>query len=449
MGNIFTEIWEMEDLRKRVLFTLGMLGVYRMGIFVPAPGIDRVALGKFLHTQEQGSMFGLYDMFTGGALEQYSVFVLGIMPYISASIMMQLLTVMVPSLERVQKEGQQGRNRIVQYTRYLTLVIAGVQGFLMASGLEHMRVNNDTIVISPGLGFRIMTMLTVMAGSCFIMWLGEQISDRGVGNGSSILITAGIMARVPASVANFYTLVVDFQEINLLQAAILLMLGFAVVAAIVFVERGQRRIPIQYAKRVVGRQAYAGQNTHLPLKVNTSGVVPPIFASSLLTFPATISTLTSNSLLDWLSAAFHPGRWLYNLAFFGLILFFSFFYTAVTFNPVDVAENLKKQGGYIPRIRPGNETAEYLDRLLTRLTVAGATYLSAVCILPNLMQTQFHVPITFGGTGVIILTGVTLDTVAQIEAHLMTKHYDGVVGPKGTRVRNRRGLLTGGRGPAV
>lgn len=449
MGNIFTEIWEMEDLRKRVLFTLGMLGVYRMGIFVPAPGIDRVALGKFLHTQEQGSMFGLYDMFTGGALEQYSVFVLGIMPYISASIMMQLLTVMVPSLERVQKEGQQGRNRIVQYTRYLTLVIAGVQGFLMASGLEHMRVNNDTIVITPGLGFRIMTMLTVMAGSCFIMWLGEQISDRGVGNGSSILITAGIMARVPHSVANFYTLVVDFQEINLLQAAILLLLGFAVVVGIVFVERGQRRIPIQYAKRVVGRQAYAGQNTHLPLKVNTSGVVPPIFASSLLTFPATISTLTSNSLLDWLSSAFHPGRWLYNLAFFGLILFFSFFYTAVTFNPVDVAENLKKQGGYIPRIRPGNETAEYLDRLLTRLTVAGATYLSAVCILPNLMQTQFHVPITYGGTGVIILTGVTLDTVAQIEAHLMTKHYDGVVGPKGTRVRNRRGLLTGGRGPAV
>jgi preprotein translocase subunit SecY len=450
MGNIFTDIWEMEDLRKRVLFTLGMLGVYRMGIFVPAPGIDRVALGKFLHTQEQGSMFGLYDMFTGGALEQYSVFVLGIMPYISASIMMQLLTVMVPSLERVQKEGQQGRNKIVQYTRYLTLLIAGVQGFLMATGLEQMRINNDSIVIGGGgLGFRIMTMLTVMAGSCFIMWLGEQISDRGIGNGSSIIITSGIMARVPASVANFYTLVVEFEQINLLQATLLILLGFAVVTAIVFVERGQRRIPIQYAKRVVGRQAYAGQNTHLPLKLNTSGVVPPIFASSLLTFPATISTFTSNTLLDWLSAAFHPGRWLFNLAFFALILFFSFFYTAVTFNPVDVAENLKKQGGYIPRIRPGNETAEYLDRLLTRLTVAGATYLSAVCILPSLMESQFHVPIAYGGTGLIILCGVTLDTVAQIEAHLMTKHYDGVIGPKGTRVRNRRGLLTGGRGPAV
>jgi preprotein translocase subunit SecY len=440
--NIFAQIWQMEDLRKRVLFTLGMLGIYRLGIFVPAPGIDRVVLGQFFQQQEGNTLFGLYDMFTGGALEQFSVFTLGIMPYITASIIMQLLTVMVPALERIQKEGQTGRNRITQYTRYLTIVIACVQGSAMAAGLETMRVGAQSVVIEPGWGFRMMTVLTVTAGSCFIMWLGEQISERGIGNGSSIIISTGILARVPASAANLLTLV-NLGELNLMWATLLLCAMFLVICGIVFIERGQRRIPIQYAKRVLGRRVYEGQTTHLPLKINTSGVVPPIFASSLLMLPATVSTFANNAFLEWVVGAFYPGRWLYNLSFAGLIIFFSFFYTAVTFNPVDVAENLKKQGGYIPRIRPGNETAEYLDRLLTRLTSGGAIYLSAICILPTLFVTQLNVPFQFGGTGLLILVGVTLDTVAQIEAHLMTRHYDGLVGPKGQRVKGRRRLLMG------
>jgi len=451
VGNIFTDIWQMEDLRKRVLFTLGCIGVYRLGVFVPAPGIDRIVLGQFFEQQKNGgggSLFGLYDMFTGGALQQYSVFFLGIMPYITASIIMQLLTVMVPALERIQKEGQTGKNTITQYTRYLCIVISVVQGYTMAQGLEHMRVGNASVVLEPGISYELMTVLTVTAGSCFIMWLGEQISDRGIGNGSSILITSGIMARLPPAAANLVQLIL-LGEFNLLQASLMLIGMFGVICAIVFLERGQRRIPIQYAKRVLGRRVYEGQTTHLPLKINTSGVVPPIFASSLLMLPGTLSTFTQNGFLDWVSSAFHPGRWLYNLCYLGLILFFSFFYTAVTFNPVDVAENLKKQGGYIPRIRPGTETAEYIDRLLTRLTSAGAVYLSAICILPSVLVNDARLPFQFGGTGLLILVGVTLDTVAQVEAHLMTRHYDGLVGPKGQRVKGRRRLLSAGRGPQL
>jgi preprotein translocase subunit SecY len=443
VANIFTEIWEMEDLRKRVLFTLGIIGIYRLGIFIPAPGIDREVLSDFFEQQRQGggNLFGLYDMFTGGALQQFSVFTLGIMPYITSSIIMQLLTVMVPALERIQKEGQTGRNKIIQYTRYLTICISIVQGTGMAIGMEQMRMGTSSVVIHPGLGFKILTVITLTAGSCFIMWLGEQISERGVGNGSSILITGGIMARLPASAANMIQLI-NLGEINLLQASLMLCGMFVVIMAIVYVERGQRRIPIQYAKRVLGRRVYEGQTTHLPLKLNTSGVVPPIFASSLLMFPATLSTFSKYAFLDWLSSAFQPGRWLYNVTYLGLIVFFAFFYTAVTFNPVDVAENLKKQGGYIPRIRPGNETAEYIDRLLSRLTTGGALYLGAIAILPTILVRDFHMPFQFGGTGLLILVGVTLDTVAQIEAHLMTRHYDGLVGPKGSRVKGRRRLVT-------
>jgi preprotein translocase subunit SecY len=448
LGNIFTDIWQMEDLRKRVLFTLGMLGVYRLGVFIPAPGIDREVLGQFFSSQQSNNLFGLYDMFTGGALQQFSVFVLGIMPYITASIIMQLLTQMVPALERIQKEGQTGKNTITQYTRYLTIVISVVQGLFMAQGLELMRVGNQTVVIEPGIGFKVMTVLTVTAGSCFIMWLGEQITERGIGNGSSVLITSGIIGRLPASAANLVSLI-SLGELNLLQVSILLMGMFAVICAIVYIERGQRRIPIQYAKRVLGRRVYEGQTTHLPLKINTSGVVPPIFASSLLMLPSTAATFSHNALFDFLSNAIHPGRWLYNICYLSLMIFFSFFYTAVTFSPVDVAENLKKQGGYIPRIRPGKETAEYIDRLLTRLTSAGAIYLSAVCILPSVLVNDAHLPFQFGGTGLLILVGVTLDTVAQAEAHLMTRHYDGLVGPKGTRVKGRRRLLTASRGAQI
>lgn len=439
--NFISEIWEMEDLRKRVLFTLGIVGVYRLGVFVPAPGIDREALGKFFDQQSQNNLFGLYDMFTGGALQQFSIFVLGIMPYITASIIMQLMTQMVPALERIQKEGQTGRNRIVQYTRYFTIAVACIQGFAMARGLEVMRVGQSSVVIEPGLSFELIVVLTVTAGSCFVMWLGEQISERGIGNGSSILVTGGIMARMPDGAMRLFQLV-QLGELKLLDASLILASMFAVVAGIVFIERGQRRIPIQYAKRVLGRRVYEGQSSHLPLKLNNAGVVPPIFASTLLMIPATLGSFTNNALLDWVGSAFYPGRWLHNLTYAALIVFFSFFYTAVTFSPVDVAENLKKQGGYIPRIRPGSETAEYIDRLLTRLTSAGAVYLAAICILPTIIGVYLKVPFSFGGTGLLILVGVTLDTVAQIESHLMTRHYDGTAGPKGLRVKGRRRLLT-------
>jgi len=433
--NIFARIWEMEDLRKRVLFTLGMLGIYRLGIFIPAPGIDRVGLGQWFNNQGN-TLFGLYDMFSGGALSQFSVFVLGIMPYITASIIMQLMVTMVPTLERIKKEGQQGQNRINQYTRYLTIAIAITQSFAMSVGMEQMRVGTYDVVINPGWNFRIMTVLTMTAGACFVMWLGEQMTERGVGNGASIIITAGIIAGLPAGTANLFQLI-QLGELNLLQAVMLLVFMFVVIAGIVFIERGQRRVPIQYAKRVLGRQVYEGQSTHLPLKVNTAGVIPPIFASSLLMFPGTIQSFANNAVLDWITAAFFPGRWLYNLTYAILIVFFAFFYTSVTFNPVDVAENLKKQGGYVSGMRPGKETAEYIDWLLTRLTTGGSVYLAAVCILPTLLVTRFNVPFYFGGTGLLILVGVALQTVQEIEAHLMTRHYDGLSG----------GPDEGGQGP--
>lgn len=449
MSNIFTDIWQMEDLRKRVLFTLAMLGVFRLGIFVPAPGIDGELLREWLNSQ-QNTLFGLYNMFAGGALQQFSVFVLGIMPYITASIIMQVLTHAVPALERIQKEGQQGRNRITQYTRYLTIAIALFQSFSMATGMETMRVGTSLVVIDPGWGFRALTMLTMTAGSCFVMWLGEQMTDRGVGNGASIIITAGIIAGLPSGALSLYELV-RLGEMRLIEAVLLLVFMFVVLMAIVFIERGQRRIPIQYAKRILGRRVYEGQTTHLPLKVNTAGVIPPIFASSVLMIPGTIGTFWEGSFVRWFVASLAPGSWLYNLVFIGLIVFFAFYYTAVTFNPVDVAENLKKQGGYIPRIRPGSETAEYIDRLLTRLTAGGAVYLAVISVLPTLLYTEFNLPFYFGGTGLLIVVGVSLDTVAQIEAHLMTRHYDGVVGPKGTRVKGRRRRLgdTGASGRSL
>ncbi len=445
MANIFGQIWQMEDLRKRVLFTLGLLGVYRMGIFVPTPGIDRTQLKQWLDQQQSG-MLGLYNMFTGGAFEQFSIFTLGIMPYISSSIIMQLLTQMVPQLERIQKEGQQGKNRITQYTRYLTIVIAVFQGLSMAFLVEQMRLGSSTIVIEPGWPFRIMTILTVTAGSCFVMWLGEQISERGIGNGSSIIIATGILANVPRQGFNLARLV-QGGEMTLLAATLLLAGMFVVISSIVFMERGQRRIPIQYAKRVLGRRVYEGQTAHLPLKINNAGVVPPIFASTLIMgVQFLIGKTGNNAVSGWLTNALHQGYWLYNLVFAGMIVFFSFFYTAVTFNPVDVAENLKKQGGYIPRIRPGSETAEYINRLLQRLTTAGSVYLAALCIMPPVLSAAAKTPFQFGGTGLLILVGVSLDTVAQIEAHLMTRHYDGLVGPKGGKIKGRRRLMTAGGG---
>ena len=439
MTKVIANIFKIPDLRNRVLFTLGLLAIYRMGIFVPAPGVNREALGRFF-SDNSNTLFGLYDMFSGGALEQFSVFVLGIMPYITASIIMQVLKVAVPKLERMSKEGQQGQNKITQYTRYMTIGIAIVQSFGIAVSLESMKAGNgEDVVMNAGMSFKMMTVLTMTAGSCFVMWLGEQITDRGIGNGASLIITCGIIAAMPLGAVRMFQQV-KMGEVNLLYMTLLLGFMFIVVAAIVFIERGQRRIPIQYAKRVVGRRVYGGQSTHLPLKVNTAGVIPPIFASSFLMFPATLGTFFDNAIFDTLSTAFLPGAWLYNLTFVALIIFFAYFYTAITFNPVDVADNLKRHGGYIPKVRPGKDTADEIEWLLTRLTAGGAVYLAAVCILPTLLIANYNVPFYFGGTGLLIIVGVCLQTVAEVEAHLLTRHYDGVMGGDSQRARHRRAL---------
>jgi preprotein translocase subunit SecY len=436
---VIANIFKVPDLRNRILFTLAMLSIYRMGIFVPAPGVNREALGRFF-SDNSNTLFGMYDMFSGGALEQFSVFVLGIMPYITASIIMQVLKVAVPKLERLGKEGQQGQNKITQYTRYMTIVIAIVQSFGIAVSLESMKAGNgEDVVMNAGLSFRMMTVLTMTAGSCFVMWLGEQITDRGIGNGASLIITCGIIAAMPLGALRMFQQV-RMGEVNLLFMTLLLGFMFAVVAAIVFIERGQRRIQIQYAKRVIGRRVYGGQSTHLPLKVNTAGVIPPIFASSFLMFPATLGTFFDNAVFDTLSTAFMPGAWLYNLTFVALIIFFAYFYTAITFNPVDVADNLQRHGGYIPKVRPGKDTADEIEWLLTRLTAGGAVYLAGVCILPTLLISHYNVPFYFGGTGLLIIVGVCLQTVSEVEAHLLTRHYDGVMGGDAQRARHRRAL---------
>ncbi len=442
MTNTLANIFRIPELRNRILFTFSMLAIYRLGIFIPAPGVDRLALGQFFNEQSN-TLFGLYDMFSGGALQQFSVFVLGIMPYISASIIMQLLVVVLPQLERLKKEGQAGQNKITQYTRYLTIGIALVQSFSISVGLEQMRTaGGQDVVINAGMGFRAMTCITMTAGSCFVMWLGEQITDRGIGNGASLIITASIISRLPAAVAQTFSLL-QTGNINLLMMVLLAGFMALVMAAIVFVERAQRRVPIQYAKRVIGQRVYGGQATHLPLKVNISGVIPPIFASAVLMLPATVGSFWSNPILEQISQAFYPGAWLYNITYIGLIVFFAYFYTAMTFNPVDVADNLKKHGGYIPGIRPGKQTADYLDRIITRLTAGGAFYLAAVCLLPSFLITEYGIPFYFGGTSLLIVVAVSLDTVAQIEAHLLTRHYDGLAsgsgGDKG-RARHRRAL---------
>lgn len=431
MTRWISTIWRMPDLRSRVLFTLGMLAVFRLGVHIPAPGVDRKALQDMI-AQNSQSMFGLYNMFSGGALGNFSVFVLGIMPYITASIIVQILSVAIPSLERISKEGQQGKNRITQYTRYATIVIALVQGVLMvAIPLESMTVNNKSVVLEAGWEFRILTAITLTAGSCFVMWIGEQISERGIGNGSSLIITAGIVSRLPGAIENSFVKLQN-DEVNLLQLTVLAFGMIIVIGLIVWIERAQRRIPIEYAKRVVGRKAVSkgAQSSHLPLKINTAGVIPPIFASSVLMAPATVLTFTKAPLVAAVAAALQPGAWLYNYCEVGLIIFFAYFYTAMVFNPVDVADNLKKHGGYIPGIRPGKQTAEYIDHILTRLTGTGALYMAGVCILPIILTRMYGMPFAFGGTGLLIVVNVSLDTVAQIEAQMLTQHYDGISGPQ-------------------
>jgi preprotein translocase subunit SecY len=435
LTNSLANIFRVPELRKRLLFTIGMLGVYRLGVFVSTPGVDRVAMRKVVDSQ--GGLLGLFNLFSGGALEQLSIFALGIMPYVSASIILQLLTVVIPALEKMQKEGEVGRKRITQYTRYGTVILAMIQGIGIATYLESLRDPSGLAVVTmPGWSFRIMTVITLTAGTAFIMWMGEQITERGIGNGISLIIFAGIVARMPDAMFQLYAAYkAPGAGLDELRLVILVAVMVAVVAFIVFVERAQRRIPVQYAKRVVGRRTYGGQSTHLPLKVNTSGVIPPIFASSVLLFPATLASWFP--FLQRLSDVMRPGGWVYNTFYVVLIIFFAYFYTAVTFNPVDVADNLKKYGGYIPGIRPGKKTAEYIDYVLSRITFGGALYLSAVSILPTVLINQFGVPFYFGGTALLIVVGVALDTVQQIEGHLITRHYEGFTGPRGPRIRGR------------
>jgi preprotein translocase subunit SecY len=385
----------------------------------------------------QGTLFGMVDMFSGGALEKLTVFALGIMPYISSSIIFQLLTVVVPAIEKLSKEGESGRKKIIQYTRYGTIVLSVVQAMGIGIGLESMRgPAGELVVPSPGWGFRIMTVLTLTAGTAFIMWLGEQMSEKGIGNGISLIIFAGIVVRIPAAISNSFRLV-KAGELSLFIILFVMAFMFLVIAAIVFVERGQRRIPIHYAKRVVGLKTYGGQTSHLPLKINMAGVIPPIFASSIIMFPATVANFIDVPWVRNAAKSFTPGNWTYELFYVAFIVFFCYFYTAVTFNPVDVAENVKKHGGYIPGIRPGKETSDFLDTVLTKLTFVGAIYISLVCVLPSVLIGKFNLPFYFGGTALLIAIGVGMDTVAQIESHLITRSYEGFM--RGVKIKGRRG----------
>ncbi|SDP27023.1 preprotein translocase subunit SecY [Desulforhopalus singaporensis] len=423
------------ELRRRILFTLIMLAVYRIGVQIPTPGINGEALAAFF-AQQSGTLFGMFNMFSGGALENFSIFALGIMPYISASIIIQLLTVVVPQLEALKKEGQAGNRKITQYTRYGTVLLSIIQGTFIATGLQGMTgPGGAPIVLDPGVQFKLMTMLTLTSGTAFIMWLGEQMTERGIGNGISLIIFAGIVARGPAAVANSIQLV-KAGEITMFFVPFLVVFMLMVIGIIVFFETSQRRIPIQYAKRVVGRKVYGGQSSHLPLKINVSGVIPPIFASSIMMFPATIGSFIQIDWVQRVSAAMSPGTIYYYLCYITMIVFFCFFYTAVTFKPDDVAENLKKNGGFVPGIRPGKKTAEFIDKVLTRLTVVGAIYLSAVCVLPTILISKFNIPFYFGGTALLIVVGVAIDTISQVESHLHMRNYEGFM--KQGKIKGRR-----------
>ncbi len=429
----FQNIFKIAELKSRVLFTFALLAVYRIGAHIPTPGINGEELSKFL-MERGGALMGFFDMFTGGALSRVTIFALGIMPYISASIILQLLTVVIPSLGRLAKEGERGRKKITQYTRYGTVIISAIQSFGIAAGIEGMA--QGAFIQNPGWSFRFMTMITLTSGTAFIMWLGEQITERGIGNGISLIIFAGIVARFPNAIIDTIRLV-RIQELHLVLLVAMLIMMIAVISVIIFVERGQRKIPIQYAKRVVGRKVYGGQSTHLPLKVNTAGVIPPIFASSVIMFPATIAGFIDIPWVKSISSSLSPGSILYTTIYISMIFFFCYFYTAIIFNPVDIADNLKKYGGFIPGVRPGQRTSEYIYRVLARITFGGAVYLSAVCILPDILRGYFNVPFYFGGTSLLIVVGVALDTISQIESHLVTRSYEGFL--KKGKIRGRRG----------
>jgi len=433
----FKNVFKVEELKRRVLVTAGLLAAYRLGAHVPTPGIDTAALEQFFN-QVQGTLLGMVDLFSGGNLRRLTIFALGIMPYISASIILQLLTVVIPSLERLAKEGEAGKKKITQYTRYGTIVLSMVQAFGIAVGLESMRGPDGTVIVPyPGWGFRLLTMLTLTTGTALIMWLGEQISEKGIGNGISLIIFAGIVVRLPSALEGTYQLL-RTGELKPLVLLAVLALMLAVTAAVIVMQEGQRKIQVQYAKRVVGRRVYGGQSTHIPLRINTAGVIPVIFASSLILFPATLARFVPTWWMQAVSDALSPGplprHGLYYLLYMGFIVFFTYFYTAIIFNPNDLADNMKKYGGFIPGVRPGKKTAEYIDRVLTRITLPGAMFLALISVLPDFLIRSFNVPFYFGGTSLLIVVGVALDTVRQMESHLLMRHYEGFLRRR-TKVR--------------
>ena len=456
----FANVFRIPDLRKRVIFTLLMLAVYRVGSFIPTPGINLVRWEEFFAKNLNG-LFGFFDVFAGGNLRRLTIFALGIMPYITASIILQLLTVVVPTLEKLQKEGELGRRKITQWTRYLTVALAILQSIGIAVGLQS---SSGNVVVNPGPSFVMMTVLSLTTGTAFIMWLGEQITERGIGNGMSLIIFAGIVIGLPNAIQDLYTHVFITRDWNVLTLIILLVLMVAVVAFIVLVERGERRIPVQYAKRVVGRRVMGGQQTHMPLKVNAGGVIPVIFASSILAFPQTAANLPLVKNLPWLSeslASIRHGEPLYMLLFVAGIIFFCFFYVSIIFNPNEAADNMRKYGGFIPGIRPGRNTADYMNNILTKITVVGGLYLSLLCLIPDIMISGIHlqhlplignfidtyfprfileglgVNFYFGGTSLLIVVGVAMDTINQIEAQLVMRHYEGFT-PRAGRIKGRR-----------
>jgi len=425
----FQNIFKIPELKRRVLMTLGLLAAYRLGAHVPTPGIDATALAA-LFNQMQSGLLGMVDLFSGGNLRRLTVFALGIMPYISASIILQLLTVVIPTLERLAKEGEAGKKKITQYTRYGTIVLSMIQSFGIAVGLESMAPQGGlSLVPVPGWGFRIMTMLTLTTGTALIMWLGEQISERGIGNGISLIIFAGIVVRLPSAVMSSYRLIVT-GELKLFVFLGLIVMMVLVTAAVILMQEGQRKIPVQYAKRMVGRRMAMGQTTHIPLRINTAGVIPVIFASSLILFPATLTRFIQHPWMQAISEALSPGHVTYTALYCALIIFFTYFYTAIVFNPIDLADNMKKYGGFIPGVRPGKKTAEYIDRVLTRITLPGAIFLALISVLPDFLIRMFNVPFYFGGTSLLIVVGVALDTVRQMESHLLMRNYEGFLRKK-------------------
>ena len=437
-GEGIAGIFKIPELKNRILFTIGMLFVFRIGSHIPTPGVNSSALAEFFRGME-GTMLQMFDMFTGSNLSQATIFALGIMPYISSSIIFQLLTVVIPALEKLKKEGEAGQRVITRYTRFGTVVLAAIQGFGISFWLESLQPAEGIMVVTnPGWGFRMLTVLTLASGTAFLMWLGEQITERGIGNGISMIIFAGIVADLPVAVIQTFQQI-GIGQLNAVVMVAVLAMMLVVVGAIVFIESSQRRIPIHHAKRQVGRKQFAGPQTHLPLKLNTSGVIPPIFASSLIMMPMTMAQFMKGEERPWLTNIINflqPGQFGYEVLYVSLIFFFCFFYTAIIFKPSDVAENLKKSGGFIPGIRPGKPTMEYIDTVLSRLTFTGACYLSLVCVIPDILVAWLNVPFSFGGTGLLIVVGVGMDTLSQVESHLVMRSYDRFV---------KRGSLRGRR----